>query len=68
MAGVYYWRVKATNESGGVSPWSNNFSFEILPTSPLMLTIAITIIILLIAMVVFGIVALINRRRYGGQS
>ncbi len=65
LAGVYYWRVKATNESGQASPWSNNWSFEILPTSPLILTIAITIIILLIAVVVFGIIALINRRRYG---
>ena len=66
MAGVYYWRVKAANESGGVSPWSNIWNFEVVPTSGLIVTIAITIIILIIAIVIFGIIALFNRRKYGG--
>jgi hypothetical protein len=65
-AGVYYWRVKAANETGGVSPWSNNWSFEFIPASGLILTIAITIIILIIAIIIFGIIALFNRRPYGG--
>ncbi len=65
-AGVYYWRVKAANETGSVSPWSNSWSFEFIPASGLVLTIAITIIVLIIAMVIFGIIALVNRRRYVG--
>jgi hypothetical protein len=65
-AGVYYWRVKATNDTGGVSPWSNSWSFEFIPASGLMMTIAVTIILLIIAIVIFGFIALVNRRKYGG--
>ncbi|MCX6007524.1 MAG: hypothetical protein NTZ34_09760, partial [Chloroflexi bacterium] len=65
-AGVYYWRVKAANETGGISPWSNNWSFEFIPASGLIMTIAITIIVLIIAIVIFGIIALVNRRKYVG--
>ena len=61
-AGMYYWRVEATNESGGVSTWSNSWTFEILPASALILTIDITIIILLIATVIFGVIALMKLR------
>ena len=65
-AGVYYWRVNAANDTGGVSPWSNSWSFEVIPASGLIITIAVTIILLIIAIVIFGIIALVNRRKYGG--
>jgi hypothetical protein len=65
LAGAYFWRVKASNDTGA-GPWSNSWSFEILPTSPLILTISVTIILLLLAIIIFGIIALVNRRRFGG--
>jgi hypothetical protein len=64
-AGIYYWRVKATNSEGTSGPWSNSWSFEITPTSTLTMAIAIAIIVLLLAIILFAMIALINRRRYG---
>lgn len=64
QAGTYYWRVRASNDTGGTSPWSNNWSFEVLPASNLVLVISITIIVLLLAAIVFGIIALVNKSRY----
>lgn len=63
-AGTYYWRVRASNESGEVSPWSNYWVFELVPTSPLIMAIAITILILALAMLVFAILAIVNRNRF----
>lgn len=65
-AGTYYWRVQASNDSGGTGPWSNIWSFQIVAASPLVIAIAITIVILLIAIIIFGIIALVSRRRYTG--
>ncbi len=62
-AGTYYWRVKALGDTGGVSPWSNSWNFDIVTASPLVMTFSITIIILLLAMVAFGVFALINRNK-----
>ncbi len=65
-AGTYYWRVKATGDSGGVSSWSNSWNFDVVTASSLVMTLSVTILILLLAMVVFGVLAIINRnkRRY----
>ena len=63
-AGTYYWRVRASNETGEVSPWSNYWMFELVPTSPLVMAIAITILILVLAMLVFAVMAIISRNRY----
>jgi hypothetical protein len=65
-AGTYYWRVKASGDAGGVSPWSNSWNFDIVTASPLVLTLSVTILILLLAIVAFGVFAIINRnkRRY----
>jgi hypothetical protein len=63
-AGTYYWRVRASNETGEVSPWSNYWMFELVPTSSLVMAIAITILILVLAMIVFAIMAIISRNRY----
>jgi hypothetical protein len=65
-AGTYYWRVRASNDTGEVSPWSNYWMFEFVPTSTLVTAIAITILILVLAMIVFAILALVNRNRYQG--
>lgn len=64
LAGTYYWRVRASSDAGGASPWSNAWIFEILPASPLIIIMSITIMVLLLAIIVFGIIALVNRRRY----
>jgi len=63
-AGVYYWRIKAANESGDISQWSNYWKFEVVPTSPLVMAIAITILILIMAIIIFTIMAFINQNRY----
>ena len=63
-AGTYFWRVKATNNSGTSGQWSNSWSFEVTPTSTLTMGIAIAIIILLLAIILFAMIALINRRKY----
>ncbi len=60
LTGVYYWRAKAADETGGESAWSNTWKFEIVPTSPLVLALSITILVLFIGIVFFGIMALIN--------
>ncbi|MCX5996990.1 MAG: hypothetical protein NTV42_05095 [Chloroflexi bacterium] len=62
-AGTYYWRVRASNETGDVSPWSNYWAFEFVPTSPLVMAIAVTILILILAMLIFAVLAIINRNR-----
>jgi len=62
--GVYYWRVRAINDEGDVGQWSNYWQFESRAASPLVIAISITIIALIIAMIIFGIIALINRSRY----
>ena len=61
--GTYYWRVRASNETGEVSPWSNYWVFELVPTSPLVMAIAITILILVLAMLIFAVLAIVNRNR-----
>jgi hypothetical protein len=63
LAGTYYWRVKATNDSGLTSPWSNTWKFEVIAASPLIFTISIVIIVLVLAIIVFAIIAIINRNR-----
>jgi hypothetical protein len=63
LAGSYYWRVKATNDSGLSSPWSNTWKFDVIAASPLIFTISIVIIILALAIIVFAIIAIINRNR-----
>jgi hypothetical protein len=65
-AGTYYWRVSASNETGEASPWSNYWMFELVPTSPLVMAIAITILILVLAMLIFAVLAIISRNRYQG--
>ncbi len=65
-AGTYFWRVKATNEAGLSSPWSNTWKFELISASPLIIAIAITAFILVVAILVFGIIALINRIKFKG--
>jgi hypothetical protein len=60
LNGVYYWRIKATEEMGGESSWSNAWKFEIVPTSPLVLALSIALLVLVIGIVVFGIMTLIN--------
>jgi len=64
MTGIYYWRVKAVDDIGDESQWSNTWKFEIVPTSPLVFALSVTIIILVLALIFFGIMALINRNRY----
>lgn len=63
LAGTYYWRVKATNDSGLSSPWSNSWNFEVMPTSTLIFAISIVIIILALAIIAFAIMAIINRNK-----
>ena len=63
LAGTYYWRVKAVNDSALSSPWSNTWKFEVIAASPLIFTISIVIIVLIIAIIVFAIIAVINRNR-----
>lgn len=63
-AGKYYWRVRASNDTGDVSAWSNYWMFELVPTSSLVMAIAITILILVLAMIVFAVMAIISRTRY----
>lgn len=63
-AGTYYWRVRASNETGEVSPWSNYWMFQLVPTSPLVMAIAVTILILALAMLIFAVMAIVNRSRY----
>jgi hypothetical protein len=62
-SGTYYWRVKASGDAGGVSPWSNSWNFDIITASSLVMTLSVTILILLFAIVAFGVFALINRNR-----
>ncbi len=61
--GTYFWRVRAVNDSGEASPWSNIWSFQLQPGSLLSVAMAFTIVILLLGMIVFGIMALISRSR-----
>jgi len=63
-AGTYYWRVRAVNDAGEIGSWSNSWRFDSKAASPLVVAIAFTIIALIIAMIVFGIIALISRSRY----
>ncbi len=63
-SGTYYWRVRAVNDAGDVGPWSNSWRFDSSSASPLVLAIIFTIIVLLLAIIVFGIIALITRSRY----
>jgi hypothetical protein len=62
--GTYYWRARAVNDSGDIGSWSNSWRFDSAAASPLVLAIVFTIFILLLAMIVFGIIALVNRSRY----
>jgi len=62
--GTYYWRARAVNDAGEVGQWSNSWQFESRAASPLVIAIAVTIIALIIAIIVFGIIALISRSRY----
>ncbi len=64
IAGVYYWRVRSTNDSGDISQWSNYWKFVAVPTSPLLMAIAATILILIMAIIIFAIMAFISRNRY----
>jgi len=66
LAGTYYWRVKATNDSGLTSPWSNTWKFDVVAASPLTFTISIVIIVLVLAIIIFAIIAIINRNRMRG--
>ena len=65
---AYYWRVKAINESGLSSPWSNAWKFEIATASPLILATSILIMLLgltVIVFAIFAIIAIINRNKAG---
>lgn len=62
--GTYYWRVKATNDVGLESPWSNTWKFESVPTSPLTMALSIAVLVLTIAAIVFIILTLISKRGY----
>ncbi len=62
--GTYYWRVRAINDAGDVGQWSNYWQFESKAASPLVIAISVTIIALIIAMIIFGIIALVSRSRY----
>ena len=62
--GTYYWRVRAVNDAGDIGPWSNSWKFDSLAASPLVLAIVFTIVVLLLAMIMFGIIALVSRSRY----
>ncbi len=66
LTGVYYWRAKAVDETGGESGWSNKWRFEIVPASPLVLALSITILLLAIGIVSFGIMALVNLAKNRG--
>jgi hypothetical protein len=63
-AGTYNWRVRAVNDAGDIGPWSNSWKFDSSAASPLVLAIVFTIMVLLLAMIVFGIIALVSRSRY----
>ena len=63
-AGTYYWRVRAVNDAGDIGPWSNSWKFDSSAASPLVLAIIFTIIVLLLAIIIFGIIALVSRSRY----
>ena len=63
LSGTYYWRVKASGDAGGVSPWSNSWNFDIITASSLVMALSVTILILLLAIVAFGVFAVINRSR-----
>ena len=63
-AGAYYWRIRAVNDADEVGPWSNSWSLTSAAASPLVIAIAFTIIVLLLAIIVFGIIALVTRSRY----
>ena len=63
LTGTYYWRVKATNDSGLSSPWSNSWNFEVMTTSTLIFAVSIVIIILALAIVAFAILAIISRNK-----
>lgn len=65
LTGTYYWRVKAFNEAGLSSPWSNTWNFEVIAASPLIFTITVVIILLIIAIIIFAIIAIINRKKAG---
>jgi hypothetical protein len=62
--GIYYWRVRAINDAGDVGQWSNSWQFESRSASPLVIAIAFTVIALIIAIIIFGIIALVSRNRY----
>jgi hypothetical protein len=62
-AGTYYWRVKASGDVGGVSPWSNSWNFDVITASSLVMTLSVAILLLVLAIVAFGVFALINRNK-----
>jgi len=66
LTGIYYWRLQAVDDTGGESAWSNAWKFEIVPISPLVLILSITLLVLFIGIIVFGIIALINLTRNRG--
>jgi len=63
-AGIYYWRVKAVDSIGGEGKWSNTSKFETVTTSPLVIALAVTILILVIAIIAFIVMAVVSRNRY----
>jgi predicted phage tail protein len=63
-AGTYYWHVRAVSDAGDIGPWSNNWRFDSSAASPLIIAIAFTVMILVLAIIVFGIIALVSRSRY----
>jgi len=64
-AGTYYWRVRAVNDAGELGSWSNSWKFDSSAASPLVLAIIFTIVVLLLAIIIFGIMALVSRSRNG---
>ncbi len=62
-SGTYYWRVKAWGMPEASAPWSNSWNFDIITASSLVMALSVTILILLLAIVAFGVFAVINKSR-----